>query len=64
MSAALQVHDRVRFEQAGKQESGWIVGIKRDINNGRGFAVVELDGPLPGCVETVPLDQVQLEQRL
>ena len=40
------------------REAGTVKAILRDLGNGQGFAVVEIDHKLPGIMQTVALDQL------
>ncbi len=49
----------VAFESNEGPQSGTVVGVIKDLSNGQGFAVVEIDHVLPGCVYQVPLHDLR-----
>jgi len=44
---------------AGETKTGKVAGIKRDLSNGQGYAVVEIDADMPGIIEIVALDKLE-----
>lgn len=50
---------RVEFDSEHGPQKGTVVGIQKDITNGQGHAVVEVDHALAGCTWVVPLPDLQ-----
>jgi hypothetical protein len=52
---------RVAFDSEHGMQNGSVIGIQKDISNGQGYAVVEVDHALSGITWQVPLANLQPE---
>lgn len=55
---------RVKFIKDGATLTGTVFHTTVDIQNSRKMAVIEVDGDLPGVVDTIPMDQVTPVQNI
>lgn len=60
MSTHITLGDIVTYAKDGFEKKGHVSGIKRDIANGQGFAIVEVHDDLPGITDIVELSQLSL----
>jgi hypothetical protein len=58
-TADITLDTPVEFDYERQTLTGKVSGVMRDIGNGQGFAVVEIDHDLPGIVHQVALDQLR-----
>ncbi|WP_089401405.1 hypothetical protein [Noviherbaspirillum humi] len=59
-NSSITLKSRVDFDSDDGRHTGTVVGLLRDINNGRGIALVEIDHELPGVVHQVAIDQLHV----
>lgn len=61
MKTEITAGSRVKFDSDHGPQKGTVIDVKRDIANGEGFAVIEVDHALAGCVWQVPLTKLAAE---